>query len=358
MMCPTISYRFVAPGTVADEDDCNELWLDVGNSAATNVIDHHQPGSLNQSTTGMVVAQLEGLVERYSDRPSVTIVTHERPDLDAVCAAWVMINGFKEANSKFYSALGKYVDSIDAGHTAFSTATISLYSIMNVGFHIGLDEYASGYERDMHRMAFAFQILDTLLEKYVTDLSSIDEAILPASLDSVLERLEADRKIYFSDIDVAQSFEAWLPTIDGSSSLRFMALASFQPRSLFFKSWARGDEQFQPGPLLIVGMSLSRKIISVPPTSGVYLKGLGDVLQHREDALRVERGITFSGDDRPGYSNPDPWFDGRGTLHNYTIIDSPRCGTLMGWAEVINIVRCWCLPFRKGGASGGGDTEY
>ena len=356
-MCPAINYRFVAPGTVATEVGSDELWLDVGNSEATNVIDHHQPGSPNRSTTGMVVAQLGALVERYAGCSTVTIVTHEKPDLDAVCAAWVMINGFKETNSGFYSTLAEYVDRIDAGHTAFSTATVSLYSILNVGFHTGPNEHASEYERDMYRLAFAFQVLDALFEKHVTGFSGLDESLFPSSIDSVFERLEADREIYFLDRDAAQSFDIWLPTTNPSSALRLTALASFQPRSLFFKSWARGDEGLQPGPLLIVGLSPSRTIISVPPTSGVYLKGLGDVLQCREDALRLERGITVSGDNRPGYSNPDPWFDGRGTLHNYTIIDGPRRGTLIGWAEVINIVRSWSLQFRRGGVSVIGSAE-
>jgi hypothetical protein len=35
---------------------------------------------------------------------------------------------------------------------------------------------------------------------------------------------------------------------------------------------------------------------------------------------------------RPGYANSDPWYDGR--AHGFTIVDSPRSGTLLTAAEI------------------------
>jgi hypothetical protein len=34
--------------------------------------------------------------------------------------------------------------------------------------------------------------------------------------------------------------------------------------------------------------------------------------------------------------SPDPWYDGRG--HNYTIVDSPRSGTLLRYQQIIDCV--------------------
>jgi hypothetical protein len=38
---------------------------------------------------------------------------------------------------------------------------------------------------------------------------------------------------------------------------------------------------------------------------------------------------------RPGYDNADPWYDGR--AHSYTIVDSPRAGTVLTADEIESI---------------------
>jgi hypothetical protein len=44
------------------------------------------------------------------------------------------------------------------------------------------------------------------------------------------------------------------------------------------------------------------------------------------------------GQNRPGYDSPDPWYDGRSPLHQYTIIDSPRDGTVIGMEDILSIL--------------------
>jgi hypothetical protein len=69
---------------------------------------------------------------------------------------------------------------------------------------------------------------------------------------------------------------------------------------------------------------------------------LGTRLEQVEHDRRISIGGTderefhqLTGErlpNRPGYDNPDPWYDGR--AHDYTIIDSPRCGTVLTAEEI------------------------
>ena len=122
-------------------------------------------------------------------------------------------------------------------------------------------------------------------------------------------------------------------------------------RVLFFKDWARTDRARAPERdgfvALSVFMSRSvqgrpRCILSVRPDAGVSLRGLGARLDAAESARRRERhGVDDRVEDprthqplpvRPGYSNADPWYDGR--AHADTIVDAPRSGTVLSADEI------------------------
>jgi hypothetical protein len=87
---------------------------------------------------------------------------------------------------------------------------------------------------------------------------------------------------------------------------------------------------------------LCRHVISVDPSSGLALTDLGARLDERESAarerLRAQHGVdlTRTGEPRPGYANSDPWYDGRG--HEYTIVDSPRAGSVLTVDEVREVM--------------------
>ena len=75
-------------------------------------------------------------------------------------------------------------------------------------------------------------------------------------------------------------------------------------------------------------------MISVEPQSPYYLKGLGDRLEEMEVEKSKQLDMENQGDPRPGYASSDPWYDGRNPLHNYTIVDTPRGGTVLTWEEI------------------------
>ena len=88
-----------------------------------------------------------------------------------------------------------------------------------------------------------------------------------------------------------------------------------------------------------------RCILSVTPDSGASLRGLAGLLDEAESERRRQ---VYGEDDRvidpatgsrkpprAGYDNADPWYDGR--AHGFTIVDSPRSGTLLTADEIEQI---------------------
>ena len=73
-------------------------------------------------------------------------------------------------------------------------------------------------------------------------------------------------------------------------------------------------------------------ILSVSGEEKMALFGMGWHLERWERKLRRSGKYPDYppriGPFRPGYDGPDPWYDGRN--QNYTIVDSPICGTVMG----------------------------
>ncbi|MBT5491004.1 hypothetical protein HOK00_01475 [bacterium] len=59
----------------------------------------------------------------------------------------------------------------------------------------------------------------------------------------------------------------------------------------------------------------------------------GDRLNKAEKIKRDRLNILIDEPNRPGYDIPDPWYDGR--AHDYTIIDSPRIGTILNFNEIL-----------------------
>ena len=116
------------------------------------------------------------------------------------------------------------------------------------------------------------------------------------------------------------------------------------PRSALFKDWARSDrEHSRKGKgfaMLLTNYDDQRYIISVDPVAGVTLKGLGAALEQAETKKRRRLGKERPIEPRrPGYENSDPWYDGRSPIFNYTIVDTPRGGTVLTEKEIREIMK-------------------
>jgi len=113
-------------------------------------------------------------------------------------------------------------------------------------------------------------------------------------------------------------------------------LVTAAPQASLFKHFARSAGRvfthviYPNAVSLKDGNAADRHVISVAPESEVWLKGLGAVLEAEELSARARTGAIRPGPPRwPDVTCDDPWYDGRSPLHCFTIVDSPREGTVL-----------------------------
>lgn len=124
------------------------------------------------------------------------------------------------------------------------------------------------------------------------------------------------------------------------------------PEAILFKEWARLDRLHCSNELKRKGFEIifsivthsdihqgHRFVISVNPRSNLTLKSISMKLEQEEKRNRQQAYLCRLGErNRPGYNNPDPWFDGRGTVMEGTIVDTPGGGTLIDKKRIKQIV--------------------
>jgi len=358
----------------------DSIFLDVGNRLGPGVIDHHHLSAYSGSAAGLLLLHPDFIAasinpERRPDTP-FTIITHIKPDLDCVASAFLSIahlsTGIFPDGSE---ALARYVDKVDSGFIGLSQENpFSLYSAYMYLTH-RFSQFTWEKREDMWRECLinGIKIIDFVLKKMVRENISIMkvDAFQCFGLFSNRDRLELklDMERYQSKLSDkkthARQLRLSLPGhLGGTENVDVLLVRNVQnaddpERCMFFKDWARTDTERSPGKKGFTGLSVfefnqsssnrslstGRSIISVKPESGVSLKGLGSLMDQAESE---ERKKHYGFDDRikdpktgekkksrEGYSNSDPWYDGR--AHGYTIIDSPRSGSLLSPEQIEDI---------------------
>jgi hypothetical protein len=157
-----------------------------------------------------------------------------------------------------------------------------------------------------------------------------------------LAAVRDDYQHYLHDLAAGRVRTLAIPAMDGRGLQPISLLTVRDPTSALFKVWARQDRRHAPDGHGFVMTSVQygehRFVVSVDPAAGVWLRGLGAALDRAETVKRARLGQPRTGPIRPGYDNADPWYDGRAAIHNYTIIDAPRAGTVLTGAEVAALV--------------------
>lgn len=342
MTARAIQFEFVPVGTVASGTP-GHFYLDVGNASGPTVFDQHCPGSAALSSTGLVRENLEALSTQMESCHHLVGVTHEAPDVDAISATWMAARALegKPLSDGFIDALAAYVDMADQGLLAINAEAVSLDALVSVDLDFGSALASDQAGSDLQRLMRGHEVLDVLHASGITDFSDI-----PASAplrNNIWARtasfLARDRCAFEQDMANAEVSAVYLPMKDGTGTAAVDFAAVRKPRSQFFKSWARSHDSFTRGPLTMIEHSDSRVVFSVPPDEGVFLRGLGDMLQDAERKCQTSATCPNSANlCRPGYDDPDPWYDGRGTAHNYTIVDAPRSGTGLTWQALRTIL--------------------
>ncbi|MGH9441747.1 MAG: hypothetical protein ACRD16_05690 [Thermoanaerobaculia bacterium] len=192
------------------------------------------------------------------------------------------------------------------------------------------------------------------------------------TFDDVKTLLDAEREKFDIDSRIARYIASVaLPAADGFGTVEVRAFVSPRPtRSALNKYWVRAsgyplficpvDDRYDEGAGEASAETVYRRVIlSVDPHFSidgrkVNLRGLGFALEFAERAARrnANDGIDSRGGAPrfgDGYcENADPWYDGR--AHGWTIVDSPRAGTVLSYAKICEIALealFWEIPLEE-----------
>ena len=315
----------------------SKVYVDVGNAFCAGILDHHHPDAPDACTAMLVLNHSEYIKSQIAD-DELTIIPHQYPDLDAVTGAYfARMHARDEKVMALHHDWAGYVCKIDQGFTTLtSTPPITPYSLFMMRMQ-GLDKGHDIHKASLMVLKAGFDFLETIFDwlKGGGDLENPQELGDLDIFAAEKKAITGDLEKYQQDIQRAEVFSCVLPKKGGQGSQQVQGLWLSYPTSSMFKSWARGDG------FVFLGIQVSeqRFILSVNPNSDVYLKCLGDFLEQAEAEKREIHGLERQGKNRPGYNSPDPWYDGCSPLHNYTIIDSPRGGTILTKAEIQSILQ-------------------
>jgi hypothetical protein len=372
-----IRFVFTGVGSMAPRGGPppDRLYLDVGNDLRPGVLDHHYGEAYGGSTTRLVVSNpdlVSGALQPPRDpTASFTIVLHEAPDFDSVASTYLAIALLTTGEfPPGTEAVACYADRIDEGSTG---RTLSQPFSPYAAYMQLLNRHARlGRPADhSHWRGCVQQGLDLLA--YVLGCSLRDGVALPSVDAFACPGLfdEDDRRDVLADVEryhrkladpATRARVVWLSLpgqFGGRVEVDTLQVRDVQnmddpERCIFFKDWARSDFERSPGGMGFLGLSVfmsesprypRRCILSVTRDSGASLRGLAS----RLDATESERRRRVYGEDdrlvdpatglrrppRAGYNNADPWYDGR--AHGFTIVDSPRSGTLLTAEEIEHI---------------------
>ncbi|WP_295387730.1 hypothetical protein [uncultured Thiodictyon sp.] len=347
-------YCFVPMGATA-EPAPHRVYLDVGNRLGAGLIDHHQPGAPERCTAALVLEQAQAIRSQARALPPgqpLEIVTHQQPDLDAITAAYFVESLVTGRLPR--PAADRWADAvclIDRGHTRLSPSQ----PIVPYAVFLARLELAAADAEQAQPDGASLAALSAGQALVAWAVNRLDQGVpvdrlgehLAAAPDFQAEvgLIHADLETYRHDLARAERLSLALPRADGRGTETVPGLWIERPQSLLFKAWARGDASGAGDPrgfvFTAVQLSPTRIILSIQPDLGLWLKGLGQVLEEAETARRRQLGCERQGAPRPGYAGPDPWYDGRSPLHGYTIVDAPHGGTVLDATQVRAAFERW-----------------
>ena len=370
-----IRFTYVGPGSMAPSfiDIPDRLFLNVGNALKPGVIDHHQNHGGNISTTNLVINNAEFVAAsvnplRKHDDPFF-IVLSENLSFDGIMAVYVALNLLTSNHlPDGAELLARYADKIDMGYSGKNKNSLYSAFILLQNLQFKTTNYDVNWKTTFIRR-FLPVIEYALKEqkKHGIPISDVNAFSCPRLFSAKDKKMIVDdQKRYEAKLINPNSKPKPLKLrlnsdLGGSEIVDSLLVRDVQnqndkDRVIFFKDWARTDSTRAPDKNGFVALSVfhsaeqgvnARCIISVRPDSNLNLRGLGALLEKAESEKRknhfhgIDDRVTDLVSGKPktprtGYSNSDPWYDGRG--HGFTIIDSPRDGTFLTPEEIEDIL--------------------
>jgi hypothetical protein len=208
-------------------------------------------------------------------------------------------------------------------------------------------------QQDLYDVQRTFYFLRYLMERLTAGVDIVSakvsgKAILfdeAGPLQPPFERerdfVRRDLEAYDRDMTQAYTFEAVLPVLGLPGRMRrSTALAVEDPTSTLFATWAHGDTRHTAAGFdLVVLCERQRHYrLSVKPTAGVFLQGLGNALEWVEMAKLqgTEEGDVYTMP-RLTSSQTSGWDNQYGP--DYSLLETTRQGTSLTLAEVLQLVQ-------------------
>jgi len=307
-----MNYLFIDAGSTV-KPESGTLFLDVGNALEFGIIDHHQFLNIEKSATRLVY---ENAV--FIDKHLHTIVLHKSPDLDCIASSYLLEYYLKYAVfPDFTEKVCNFLDKVDFGRNIQSIISLgSLFSIIK-----------SSLKSDDEIVQKGHKLIESLA------LNGFDAENIPMKIYKREQKaIVQDKNVFEQDLLHAEKREFTVLQKNIHKPLDVEGLILIKPKSKLFKSWARAEGY----DLLVVQWSVKRVVISVKGDGFLSLEGIGDKLNILEAKKREVLNIIIDEPNRVGYSIPDPWYVGR--AHGYTIIDTPRRGTLLELEEILELM--------------------
>jgi hypothetical protein len=329
-----ISYDFIPAGSTVSPV-IGKIYLDVGNNFCPGIIDNHSSLSPPHCSSYLTCHNPEYVKFMARESDKIQIITHKLPDIDAIFSSYIaskILTGSGPTENDFHVA--DIVDEIDAGKNPFQ-----LFNDSNFFLYF----YLFDYKDDLERLNKGYEIFNFLDRGRHTKFEILNGVPFEDSrlFSDYKQKFKTDHDRYKMDLARASIVKLILYNIKKGMRLETDVIIVDNPSSLLFKYWSRTDNWNSPrkqgfSAMFIVRDS-NRYIISVAPESDYTLRGLGDALERAETNKREKINLLRIGTNRAGYNSPDPWYDGRFSLHNYTIIDTPMNGTVLTREKILSI---------------------
>ena len=337
----------------------SSIILDTGNALKPGIIDHHQPGCefADKCVAHIVVNKGSSYLEHLLDKAEVNVVTHFIPDLDALGSVYFTLKYLRnEAFTFLDQQVADYINMVDMGKLSLDPEKpIGIASLWL--HHTNIKDYSAAYTQEFNQdllakgllfMEGVFKVIETDENPYTNEgfeqILAFEEPIKDILNDASNYRLDVENSIT-GIIEMYNSDTRGMDEVE--------VIISRDARSFLWKYMVRGDRNnslfgngFKLTCLHVTGKRGA--IISVDPNYPYDLKGLGVYLDTLEiTQLLNSEGIEeiingVDGGPRSGFHRNNPWYDGRGT-HNFTIIDVPLGGTMLGETQINDAIFAYQL---------------
>lgn len=323
-----VIYEFVPYGERFDPQPAT-IVLDVGMRTVPGVIDHHHPEAEPECTASLIVKH-PGLVLDHLGLfrtpaagvpyPPLRIITHRLPDFDSLASIFLTLQLLETGQvNPSLEKIARYTRMVDSASIPKEVALSSTpYSILRALFAGARKEEA---EINQDRLAEGLKFMRFLYARSEEGYEIEENRRLFSGIDRyerAMRKVDNDYFQYLNDLSQAQKIVLDLPLSETKGRRRLDGLIVRNPSSFLLKEWSRRD-LVQPSlkqgfSLLVTSFGTHRYILGVDPEMGVNLRGLGGLLNQKEEERR-------RAEDRPMAHR---WYEGNCPFFNYRIIDSPR----------------------------------